>query len=229
MLNMSNKLQNQANKEGLSKVDKKSQAVELIAFNPGITNTEICQRLQLNKNTLTTWRNNAKFNELVYDRFMDMASSEIPEVVLAMLSEAKTGNVRAAELILKHFGKLQDTLTIKLESPFMQHMKAKELEYEDAEINEIDAIGIGSIPGNIPLPPTDPKSNQRGAVEKEKRQIFSAVKKKRANKDQMSRYMLRKRAEKVGLAPLPPKKPTKTQRAKWIAKLEELEKKKGVK
>ena len=110
MLNMSNKLQNTPKEGGLIKVDKKVQAVELVALNPGITNKEICEKLQLNKNTVSTWRNNAKFNELVYDRFMDVASGDIPEVVLAMLAEAKTGNVRAAELVLKHFGKLQDTL-----------------------------------------------------------------------------------------------------------------------
>ena len=39
----------------------------------------------------------------------------------------------------------------------------------------------------------------------------------------MSRYMMRKRAKAVGLDPLPAKKPTKTQRAAWIAELERLE------
>ena len=67
MLNMPNKGQNNPKKGELIKVDKKVQAIELIALNPGITNKEICERLQLNKNTVSTWRRNSKFNELVYD------------------------------------------------------------------------------------------------------------------------------------------------------------------
>ena len=127
MLNMSNKAIKAPNKNELMKVNKKAQAIEMVALNPGITNKEICDQLDLNKNTVSTWRNNAKFNEKAYERFMDIASGQIPEVVLALLTEAKSGNVRAAELVLKHFGKLQDTLTIKLESPYMQHLKAKEI------------------------------------------------------------------------------------------------------
>ena len=225
MLNMPNKEQNSPKQGELIKVDKKVQAIELIALNPGITNKEICERLQLNKNTVSTWRRNSKFNELVYDRFMDMASGDIPEVILATLAEAKSGNIRAAELVLKHFGKLQDTLTIKLESPFMQHMKAKEIEFEDAELTEIDAVEVGSVP-DIPIPPPNPDANKRGQIAKEKKKLYKQVKKQRGNKDQMSRYMIRKRAKAVGLAPLPAKKPTKTQSAACLAKLEELENKK---
>ena len=124
MLNMTNKAIKAPNNKELMKVNKKAQAIEMVALNPGITNKEICDQLDLNKNTVSTWRNNVKFNEKAYERFMDIASGQIPEVVLALLTEAKSGNVRAAELVLKHFGKLQDTLTIKLESPYMQHLKA---------------------------------------------------------------------------------------------------------
>ena len=223
MLNMSNKLQNGPKQEGLVKVSKKAQAIEMVALNPGITNKEICDKLSINKNTISTWRNNAKFNEKAYDRFMDIASSQIPEVVLALLTEAKSGNVRAAELVLKHFGKLQDTLTIKLESPYMQHLKAKEVEFDDLEITEAEAVDLGSVPDGIPLPPTDPDANKPGQVASEKKQIYKQIKQKRNNKDQMSRYMLRKRAKAVGLDPLPAKKPTKTERANWISKLEQLE------
>ena len=223
MLNMSNKAIKAPNKNELMKVNKKAQAIEMVALNPGITNKEICDQLDLNKNTVSTWRNNAKFNEKAYERFMDIASGQIPEVVLALLTEAKSGNVRAAELVLKHFGKLQDTLTIKLESPYMQHLKAKEIEYDDAEITEVEAVDLGSVPDCIPLPPTDPNANKPGQIVAEKKQIYKQIKKKRKNKDQMSRYMMRKRAKAVGLDPLPAKKPTKTQRAAWIAELERLE------
>ena len=104
----------------------------------------------------------------------------------------------------------------------MQHMKAKEIEFEDAELTEIDAVEIGSVP-DIPLPPPNPDANKYGQIAKEKRQLFKQVKKQRGNKDQMSRYMIRKRAKAVGLDPLPARKPTKTARANWLAKLVELE------
>ena len=60
---------------------------------------------------------------MVYDRFMEVAGIHLPQVLMAQIEEAKRGNTRAAELILKHFGKLQDTLVLKVESPFMQHLK----------------------------------------------------------------------------------------------------------
>ena len=56
---MPNKEQNSPKQGELIKVDKKVQAIELIALNPGITNKEICERLQLNKNTVSTWRRNS--------------------------------------------------------------------------------------------------------------------------------------------------------------------------
>ena len=104
----------------------------------------------------------------------------------------------------------------------MQHMKAKEIEFEDAELTEIDAVEIGSVQ-DIPLPSPNPDANKYGQIAKEKRQLFKQVKKQRGNKDQMSRYMIRKRAKAVGLDPLPARKPTKTARAAWLAKLVELE------
>ena len=105
----------------------------------------------------------------------------------------------------------------------MQHLKAKEIEFDDAEITEAEAVDLGSVPDGIPLPPTDPNANKPGQIVAEKKQIYKQIKKKRKNKDQMSRYMMRKRAKAVGLDPLPAKKPTKTQRAACIAELERLE------
>ena len=62
MLNMSNNKQNKPKQVELVKVDKKLQAIEMVALNPGISNKEICEKLDLNKNTVSTWRRNAKFN-----------------------------------------------------------------------------------------------------------------------------------------------------------------------
>lgn len=224
-----------ANRKKTLTVDKRLQAIELIALNPGIKNVEICEKLKINKNTIGAWRKNAKFNELCYNRFMDVSSSELIEVVMAMLRESKTGNVRAAELILKHYGKLQDTLTIRLESPFMQHMKAKELEFEDAELDEMDAMDIGNSIDLISseldkeLPPRNINANKPGKIQEEKNKIYKEVKHQRKNISQNERYALRKRARAVGMELMPAGKPSKTQKADWIIELEKLEVEKGVK
>ena len=150
---------------------------------------------------------------------------------MAQIEEAKRGNTRAAELILKHFGKLQDTLVLKVESPFMQHLKVADT--EDAEIVEDVAIDIGNsfevkdqdmLP---PLPERDPLNDTpntvarrqnkalRDAELRSKRTYADDKKRKAANERKKLRY----RANKVGLKPLPPGKPTPQARKKWLDEL----------
>ena len=57
---------------------------------------------------------------------MDIAGKHMPEVILAQIRDAKEGNTQAATLVLKHFGKFQDTITIRVEAPFNQFLKSKD-------------------------------------------------------------------------------------------------------
>ena len=210
---------------------RKKIVAEMMALNPGIKAAELSKKLNVSVETISNYRTDPDVIDMVYDRFMEIAGVHLPQVLMAQIEEAKRGNTRAAELILKHFGKLQDTLVLKVESPFMQHLKVADT--EDAEIVEDVAIDIGNsfevkdqdmLP---PLPERDPLNDTpntvarrqnkalRDAELRSKRTYAEDKKRKAANERKKLRY----RANKVGLKPLPPGKPTPQARKKWLDEL----------
>jgi len=135
------------------------------------------------------------------------------------------GNTRAAELILKHFGKLQDRLIIEVESPFMQHLKRENI--VDAE----EAVEVGNnitIENNIPLPPKDKSANTPKRALNDRIKLKEAYTKVRAKDDINTRYMIRKRAKTIGLEMLPSKRPTQAVRRAWLVKLVTQEQEQGI-
>ena len=210
---------------------RKKIVAEMMALNPGIKAAELSKKLIVSVETISNYRTDPDVIDMVYDRFMEIAGVHLPQVLMAQIEEAKRGNTRAAELILKHFGKLQDTLVLKVESPFMQHLKVADT--EDAEIVEDVAIDIGNsfevkaqdmLP---PLPERDPLNDTpntvarrqnkalRDAELRSERTYAEDKKRKAANERKRLRY----RANKVGLKPLPPGKPTPQARKKWLDEL----------
>ena len=102
--------------------DKKQLAVELLSRDPSITQRNLADQLKVNKNTVNVWFKDPEFINRIYDHFMVLAGKHLPAVVMSLINEAKEGNVRAAELVLKHFNKLQDRVHIEINAPFMQFM-----------------------------------------------------------------------------------------------------------
>ena len=210
---------------------RKKIVAEMMALNPGIKAAELSKKLNVSVETISNYRTDPDVIDMVYDRFMEIAGVHLPQVLMAQIEEAKRGNTRAAELILKHFGKLQDTLVLKVESPFMQHLKVADT--EDAEIVEDVAIDIGNSfevkdqDMLAPLPERDPLNDTpntvarrqnkalRDAELRSERTYAEDKKRKAANERKRLRY----RANKVGLKPLPPGKPTPQARKKWLDEL----------
>ena len=223
-------MKNNVTKTNVSLARKKMVA-EMMALNPGIKAAELSKKLNVSIETISNYRTDPDVIDMVYDRFMEIAGVHLPQVLMAQIEEAKRGNTRAAELILKHFGKLQDTLILKVESPFMQHLKVADV--EEAEIVQDVAIDIGhsfevkdqdKLP---PLPERDPLNDTPNSVSrsqnkalrdaelKSKRTYADNKKRKAANERKRLRY----RANKVGLKLLPPGKPTPESRRKWLDEL----------
>jgi len=212
-----------------STLARKKIVSNLIALNPNISSSKIAKDLNIHIETVKNYRSDPKVIDMIYDRFMEVAGIHLPEILLAQIEEAKRGNTRAAELILKHFGKLQDTLILKVESPFMQHLKSSDV--EDAEvITDNVAIEIGEsfeIKGQDmlpPLPERDPiNDTPRSKVLKDKKvlkeQYIDVKKKKSAN----IRKKLRTRAKKVKLKVLPPGRHSPEVRRKWLDELHKRE------
>ena len=232
------------NAASVSLAQKQKVAVEYIATNPGTTNEQLAKILQVDRKTVGRWRSNAKFIEMVYDRFMEITGVELPNVINALVREACEGNVKAAELVLKHFGKFQDVVhhKVKIEAPFMQHLRQHELDdVEDAEIvidSPLDVFESYELTEEDKqlLPERNLYANKRVRKQYEEKKVDKIIEKdkpkpqsevKKQNK-LSTYYFIRKRADRVGLKPLPKGKSPKNVRDKWLEELFRLENEHGV-
>jgi len=206
--------------------DAQRALIEFVAHNPATTNKQLADKLRVNIKTVMKWRSTPKVIDAIWNRYMELVGSHLPDIIAAQIEEAKRGNTRAAELILKQTGKLQDTLVVKVEAPFMQHLKYNNIE-EAEVVDKQDAIEIGNsivVDQDITLPPRD-KSNDSPykKYNEQKKSLKKTYSKKKATSSAKERKRLRKRAMAVGLEFLPPGKPKKEVRDAWLRELERLE------
>ena len=196
---------------------KQLTAIERIASNPGLKTNHLAEELKVDPYTVRTWKNDVGFISAVYDRFMDIAGKHMPDVIMAQIEEAKAGNTQAATLVLKHFGKFQDTLTIKIESPFDQFLKTNNA--EDAEIiSEEDAIEIGNsfeLPEKTKVERDPINDLPKTRVRRENKKLSEAYRQKQIKKNRSERYMWLKRAEKVGISKLGQGRPSPDKLRAW--------------
>jgi len=209
-------------------------AIEIMANNPGIRNNKVAEEVECTPETIQAYKRIPAFNEAVYMRYMDVSGGRLVSVVAAMIREAEKGNVQAATLVLKHYGKLEDKLTIRIESPFEKFLKMGDIS-DAVVVDEKMAEDIGgSFEVNTELPPRDPLNDRpRSRSYHEKKAINGATSRSFKAQHRKTRrntaYLLRMRAEKVGLPPLKPGRQRKNIRDEWIRELRQREKAMGIK
>jgi len=202
-------------KVALKKVNQQA-AIDLMIHNPGLNKTEVAKQLDIPPRTIRSWFADDRFVDMYYKRYMTLFNSKLPMVLSSMIREAVEGNVMAGRLVLEHSGKLIKNINVTVDSPFEKFLKAKEIDADviDAESEEVQTI-IENLPERNPENDTPKKRNKKEAKK------ISYAKNKKQNK--AKRYALLQRAKKVGLKPLPAKRPTHSERRKWLEKLSELE------
>ena len=197
------------------------QAIEMYALQPSITASEVANTIGVSKELVYIWRKNPNFVDAIYDRYMVEFGSELPAVLSAMIREAKAGNVQAGRLILEHSGKLVKNVNVTIDSPFEKFLKADkvEIEYEDAEIEEI-VDSVSDIDTELPERNT---GSQKERVEKEKKQlkkrILTETQKKNRNLKRKEWNAWIARAKSVGVEILPARRPTPAQKKEWREKI----------
>jgi len=204
------------------------KAIELYALQPSISAEEVATRCNVSIQVVYKWRENINFIEAIYDRYMVEFGSELPSVLMAMVREAKAGNVQAGRLVLEHSGKLVKNVNVTIDSPFEKFLKKVD-DIEDAEIVEDEEIVglVQDLPNSHDLPARNTENQQKRVVREKKtlnKSIKAEAKRQEYNKKQKEWYNWRKRAEKVGVSPLKSKRPTKGQRKEWQNKIIEAEK-----
>ena len=88
--------------EIVKKDKSKMLAIEILAMSPSISKTDLAKQLGISKPTLNKWMADPLFIDTWYKRYMEVAGSELPLVIGAMIREAQHGNVQAGRLILEH-------------------------------------------------------------------------------------------------------------------------------
>ena len=184
-------------------------AIDLLIHNPGINKTDLADELKVTTQTIHNWFSDDRFVDMFYRKYMILFNSKLPMVLNSMIREAIEGNVQAGRLVLEHSGKLIKNINVTVDSPFEKFLKAKEIDADVIEIITED------LPERNPENDTPKKRNKKEAKK------ISYAKNKKQNK--AKRYALLQRAKKVGLEPLPAKRPTHSERRKWLEKLSELE------
>ena len=199
------------------------KAVELYATTPDIRHMDAAVKLGVSEKTLLRLRRDPNFWNKVYDYFMVAFEGDVVAVLMAMIREAKAGNVQAGRLVLEHSGKLVKNINITVDSPFEKFLKSvPEAEVvADAEIVEAaEDIVFESLPER-----TEGDQNVRIRNENllNKKAIAKEDKRLKYNQQQKEWYKWRKRAKVVGVEPLKGRRPTPAQRKDWQEKIIEAE------
>ena len=206
----------------LKKNPAKTLAIELLAFNPELSLQQVADKVGVSKSSIAKWKATPEFVDAVYDRYMTQFGLEIPQVLDAMIREAKAGNVQAGRLILEHSGKLVKNVNITIDSPFEKFLK----NVPDAEVVEdediIDAAVV--LEDTFDDLPPRKEENQKEREKKEKVATREAIKKANYRAKEKVWYKWRKRAKAMGIKPLKGRRPTPAQRQEWENSIIEAEK-----
>ena len=200
-------------------------AIELLINNPNLNKTELANELSMTPQTIHNWFSDDRFVEMYYKKYMIAFNAKLPMVLNSMVREAVEGNVQAGRLVLEHSGKLVKNINVTVDSPFEKFLKATEIdatEVIDVESEEVKEV-LDTLPKRNPVndTPLKRKQDEKKAVERINKGKKPYRQKRR--EDRADRYALLQRAKKVGLDPLPAKRPTNTERRRWLEELIERE------
>ena len=175
-----------------------NKAVDLYATIPNVHHKDVADELGVSYKTLLKLRKDANFWKQVWDTYLVTYEADVLDVCRSMVREALAGNTSAGRLVLEHSGKLQKNINITISSPFEKYLESQERKQLEPskEIIEAEVVPV--------------------EIQQEFQQIDSElIKKKSVLEKRRELYVWSRRAEAVGIAPMPPRRPTKGQRLDW--------------
>jgi len=175
-----------------------NKAVDIYATTPNVQHNFVADELGISYKTLLKLRKDADFWKKVWDTYLVTYEADVLDVCRSMVREALAGNTSAGRLVLEHSGKLQKNINITISSPFEKYLESQERKQLEPSIEVIEAE----------LVPVE--------IQQEFQHIDRELEKKKAVLEKRRElYSWSRRAEAVGIAPMPPKRPTKGQRLDW--------------
>ena len=173
-----------------------SRIVEIYATSPNIEHQAVAKEVGISEKSLRKLRRSPDFNRRIYDSFMISYEGELLDVIRAMVKEAKAGNIQAGRLVLEHGNKLQKNINVNVTSPFDRWL-----------VFEESKNALNSMDGEIIVDELPEKTDEPSERDLKKRAEWNNRRK------ELRSWTVR--AKKVGIEPLPPKRPKKSERLEW--------------
>ena len=185
-----------------------NQAVDIYATTPNVQHNFVADELGISYKTLLKLRKDADFWKKVWDTYLVTYEADVLDVCRAMVREALAGNTSAGRLVLEHSGKLQKNINITISSPFEQYLESQQGKQLEPSKEIKRSTNFGQAIKNAEVVPVE--------IQQEFQHIDRELEKKKAVLEKRRElYSWSRRAEAVGIAPMPPRRPTKGQRLDW--------------
>ena len=184
-----------------------NKAVDIYATTPNVQHNFVADELGISYKTLLKLRKDADFWKKVWDTYLVTYEADVLDVCRAMVREALAGNTSAGRLVLEHSGKLQKNINITISSPFEKYLESQERKQLEPS-KEVSSLNGSRLIQNAEVVPVEIKQ-EFNHIDKQliKRKVYLEKRKQL--------YGWSRRAEAVGIAALPPRRPTKGQRLDW--------------
>ena len=184
-----------------------NKAVDIYATVPNVQHKDVADELGISYKTLLKLRKDADFWKKVWDTYLVTYEADVLDVCRAMVREALAGNTSAGRLVLEHSGKLQKNINITISSPFEKYLASQERKQLEPS-KEVSSSNGSRLIQDAELVPVE--------IKQEFNHINSELVKRKVYLEKRKQlYGWSRRAEAVGIAALPPKRPTKGQRLAW--------------
>ena len=184
-----------------------NKAVDIYATTPNVQHNFVADELGISYKTLLKLRKDADFWKKVWDTYLVTYEADVLDVCRSMVREALAGNTSAGRLVLEHSGKLQKNINITISSPFEKYLESQERKQLEPSKEVSSSNGSRLIQDAEVVPER---------IQQEFQHIDSELEKKKAVLEKRRElYSWSRRAEAVGIAPMPPRRPTKGQRLEW--------------
>ena len=183
-----------------------NKAIDIYATTPNVQHNFVADELGISYKTLLKLRKDADFWKKVWDTYLVTYEADVLDVCRSMVREALAGNTSAGRLVLEHSGKLQKNIHITISSPFEKYLESQQGKQLEPS-KEIPTAKLREVQNAEVVPER---------IQQEFQQIDSELVKKKATLEKRRElYGWSRRASAVGIAPMPPRRPTKGQRLDW--------------
>ena len=206
------------------------KVIEEYIWSEDIPLTVLAERTGVPYDTVVRWFRDYDFQKALEKRFYSSQTVEWIKCVKAQMKEAQKGSHGSFNavkpIVEKNIARVEGMV-----APHTQWVQINNIGVDVKESTEDIQDPMMEVQNKVHTEVHEISEQTIGIVEEKTKNNVSTrpYKKQKVNKEKRNALMrLKCRAKKVGLASMGYGRPSKTEKAKWVAKLEKLEKEKGI-